>query len=415
MLTTTHGLHFLIAKEIARTASASIDPNSANYIADGEIVITDGAGTVLDTTTVATKDEVRIAQRSGNNIIWSPAIRAKEISQYKGAAFSAAVEQITYVGFNGTAGAIDTISENDYLVRVIRQDTQATYLNKEQLKFGSMRSDASATQEEIATGVTSSLIANFAQEPEREIKFERVINNAGAAVAQTATPTYKSTLVVMSAANAFVAGDHVRFGTAVTDPTYKVASKSGNDLVLDIPFQGTSGTGLTVEIIVAATAATADFGVKMSGLPRKFERGVFKYSKVRFEVTLAEFGTTGITFDTAAVDGTGTTEEVQEREWFASEGIHGKIERIGTPPPVSKQDADSAKSYSLLYIKNNDASVSSIQGSPKSQIEVQLALDKGIAGAGFGGQVATGTTAIINVLDAWAAAKGFGSAQAGNI
>ncbi len=415
MLTTTHGLHFLIAKEIARTASASIDPNSANYIADGEIVITDGAGTVLDTTTVATKDEVRIAQRSGNNIIWSPAIRAKEISQYKGAAFSAAVEQITYVGFNGTAGAIDTISENDYLVRVIRQDTQATYLNKEQLKFGSMRSDASATQEEIATGVTSSLIANFAQEPEREIKFERVINNAGAAVAQTATPTYKSTLVVMSAANAFVAGDHVRFGTAVTDPTYKVASKSGNDLVLDIPFQGASGTGLTVEIIVAATAATADFGIKMSGLPRKFERGVFKYSKVRFEVTLAEFGTTGITFDTAAVDGTGTTEEVQEREWFASEGIHGKIERIGTPPPVFKQDADPAKSYSLLYIKNNDASVSSIQGSPKSQIEVQLALDKGIAGAGFGGQVATGTTAIVNVLDAWAAAKGFGSAQAGNI
>jgi len=59
--------------------------------------------------------------------------------------------------------------------------------------------------------------------------------------------------------------------------------------------------------------------------------------------------------------------------------------------------------------------MSGIQGSPKSQIELQLALDKGVAGAGFGGQVATGTTAIINVLDAWAAAKSFGSAQAGNI
>lgn len=418
MFTTTNAMHVLVAGNLARTTSASIDPNSANYLADGEVLVVDEAGTVLDTTSVLTKDEVRLVQRSGDELFWSPVVRASEIKRYIGSAYATDVEQLTYLGFNGTTGAIDVIADNDYLVRVIRQDIQATYMNKEMLKFGAYRTGASATQDEIATGLVTSLIANYSREPEREIKFERIHSDAGAAIAQTADPVYKSTLVVMSAANAFVAGDYVRFGTAVTDPVYKVASKSGDNLVLDVPFQGDSATGVTVERIDAAATTAGDFGIAMTGVPRKFKRGEFKFSKVRFEVTTDDFGSTDLTFDTAASEGNGTWESAQEMEWFASEGIHGKIERIGTPPPTSKLDVAQGNSFSTLYVSHADKSHSGIQGSPESKIETYVLLDKGTDGSlAFGDQVtgAGDNTSVVDVLDAWVAAKGVGSAQVSNL
>jgi hypothetical protein len=153
----------------------------------------------------------------------------------------------------------------------------------------------------------------------------------------------------------------------------------------------------------------------MTGVARKFKRGVFKFSKVRFVVTLDNFGTTVVTSATEASEGNGTWERSQELEWFASEAANGKVERIGTPPPEFKKDVGDGRAFSTLYISFADRSYAGIQGTPDSKIELILLLDKGVEGAGFGGQVTGAATDIMNVLDAYAVAKGVGTAQTGNI
>jgi len=368
MFTTTNAKHVLVAGNVARTATASTDPNSASYLADGETVIVSSAGTVLTSVTVATQDTIRIAQRSGDQIFYSPTIKGSNISSYKGSAFLNDAEQVTYIGYNGTSGSIDAIASNDYLVRVIRQDTQATYLNKDMLKFGAYRSLATTSQEVIAKGLTDSLIANFAREPEREIKFERVSSgaNTNATGSGTLTFTNGSTTVSASIDIDLVAavGDYIRFGTALTDAVYEIVSMDivANTAVLDVAYQGTSGTLVVAnyKFVTAAALTAGNMGIKMSGLRRKFKRGVFAFTKVRFVTSLDNFGLTTTTASAEANEGNGTWQRSQEMEWFASEAAHGKVERIGTPPPEFKKDVVQGNGSSTLYISFADRSYSGI-------------------------------------------------------
>ena len=427
MFTTTNAKHVLVAGNVARTASASTDPNSADYIANTELVIVSSSGIVLNTTTVLTQDTVRLCQRSQDEVFYSPMITAKNIASYKGSAFTNDLEQISYLGYNGVSGSIDVIASNDYLVRVIRQDTQAFLLNKEMLKFGAYRSLASTSEEAIANGLTTSLIANFARQTEKEIKFERVSSGANTAATGTGTLTFTngSTTVSASVDIDVVAnvGDYIRFGTALTDAVYEIVSMDivANTAVLDVAYQGASGTLVVAnfKFVTAANVTAGNMGIKMTGLPLKFKRGVFAFTKVRFAITLADFGATTMTDSQAASEGNGTWQRSEELEWFASEGAHGKIERIGTPPPESKKDVVQGNGYSTLYLSFSDKSASGIQGTPESKIETIILLDKGVvtAGtpAGFGGQVTGGVTDIVDVLDAWVVAKGVGSLQTGNV
>ena len=428
MFTTTNAKHVLVAGNVARTASASTDPNSANYIANTELVVVSSSGIVLNTTTVLTQDTVRLCQRSQDEVFYSPMITAKNIASYKGSAFTTDLEQISYLGYNGVSGSIDAIASNDYLVRVIRQDTQAFLLNKEMLKFGAYRSLASTSEEAIAKGLTTSLIANFARQAEKEIKFERVSSHAGVATTGTTTTitvTHGSTQAIIDGTltNAGLVGGYLKLGgVLLTDPVYEVtAYTASTSITLDIPWQGSSQViALAATKFHTAVNITANnMGIKMTGLPLKFKRGVFAFTKVRFAVTLADFGATTMTDSQAASEGNGTWQRSEELEWFASEGAHGKIERIGTPPPESKKDVVQGNGYSTLYLSFSDKSASGIQGTPESKIETIILLDKGVvtAGtpAGFGGQVTGGVTDIVDVLDAWVVAKGVGSLQTGNI
>jgi hypothetical protein len=298
------------------------------------------------------------------------------------------------------------------------------------LKFGAYRSLATTTQELIAKGLVDSLIANFSREPEQEIKFERVSSGANTAATGTGTLTFTKGSTTVSAGTDIdavaVVGDYIRFGTALTDAVYEIVSIDAvaNTAVLDVAYQGASGTLAVANFrfVTAANVAAGDMGIKMTGLPRKFKRGVFKFSKVRFVVTLDNFGTTVVTSAQEANEGNegnGTWERSQELEWFASEAANGKVERIGTPPPEFKKDVGDGRAFSTLYISFADRSYAGIQGTPDSKIELILLLDKGIdtngVPGGFGGQITGAATDIMNVLDAYAVAKGVGTAQTGNI
>ena len=422
MNTTTNSQLLLVALDVARTASVSLDPTVAAYLADGEVVVTREDGrTILAAAASPMPAKVRIVQRKGDKLVASAILDGSKLKSYKGAAYAAATEQVTYIGYNGTGEAIDVINSNVYLTRIIRQDTQATFLNKEMMKFGTFKSSASASQSEIALGLASSLIANFKREPEKEIKFETVCNDAGAII-PTGTGTVNvsngSKIITFltavdnaTGATLLLANEFLRFGTTVSDPVYKIMSidVANEQITLDRPYEGVSDSAVAnnaVERITVALGAAADWGIKMTGLARKFTAGTFKYSKVRFDVTLAEdFGATVITKSAAATEGVGMYEQVAELEWFVGSN---PIERIGTPSPVitASVGTESGHGYGWIEIACDNVSHVGVAGAAVSKIEVKVACNGGTGGGTFGTSITDNTNGVADTLDAWASAHG---------
>ncbi len=428
-MTTNNARHVQIGKTIARTASLQVsDPAKANYLADGETAVTDAAKTTVLTavTAAVVGKKIQVCQRSGDNIFWSGVLDGSTLRSYLGAAPVALADQITHIGYDGASAtaAIDPINSNDYIVRVIKYDNQSVFANKEMLKFGAYTSDATATQQEVCEGLTTSLVANFAREAEKAIKFEIV--NSATTVAWTGTTTTLTTVngskvvaIDGTLTNAGLVGGYVRFaaaGAGGVAGVYKVtAYTASTSITLDRAFEGTGSVAAVAatSYMPNATAAAGNWGIQCVSLPLKFQTGVFKYGVSRFEITLDGTGSTSLTFSQEANPGTGTYEQVAEYEWFSSEGIHGKIERIGVPPITFKQDAlSSSTGYGTLYIQVDDISgTGTIQGQKPSPVQLYLFMDKT---GGYGTANASGATSTVGVLDGWAGANG-GTAQIGNM
>jgi len=396
--------HLLIAKDVARTATASIDPASASYIAEGELVVCSPDGTVLDTTTVLDAEEIVIYQGRAASVDGidqiSPVITKKDLIKYTEGAYQNDTETVRVVGYDGTAGSIDEINDNLYLINIDMNESTIFGFGQDKVKYGVYKSDASATQSEIADGLTDSLIANFSREPETDIIFERLVSDASVALAATANVVNGSTQVV-SAGHALVAGQYVRIGGAATsNAIYKVAAViDANTFNLDVPYQGASD----VAAVAGAIAAPAgDFGIRFTGQPRPFKVGVYNYQKVRFSLTLKDFGATTQTEVSVATEGSGNWEQVAELEW-GTQGNEGNYYRMRSHAPVDGKRADTVKdeTYNLYTLCFFDAKRghNAIGATSKSRKEVVIAAPSAEGDTSLRGDV----TSVLDVLDVFVA------------
>lgn len=434
MFTQKDILNLIIVDDVATAVSAGATIKVYTDLSDGEAAVVNGSNVVLDTTTINTNTDVRVVVRQGTNLYYSPFFLGKNITSYRGKAAVAAVEQVSYLGYNGTSGAMDDTANETYIVRILRQDTQKTFANKEELKFGVYQSASTTYQSEIANGLQKNLVSNFKPHKlagEQEIKFEVLCNHIGVALG-TGTATSATVLATNGSKTisgwadvddatvnaAMVVGDFLRFGTAVSSPIYKIASIDtvANTLELEVEYQGATAlfndTGL--EVIPVASVQAADCGIKFTGIARKFAVGTFKYSKVRFKVMPNDsFSVATVTDSVAALDGTGTYEQVAELEWFC-QGNEGNKYRVGTPPPVMIANvANSA--YSLLSIDYYQESGESIAGTPKMKKQLIIAFDVTTVGGAIGTTGSDATVGVVTVLDDLAVALGVGTAQVGNL
>lgn len=383
-------MHLLIGK--AGLTASTADPLSyVTDLTDGEIVILDKNNAVLDSGTLSstTYPTIRFAQRSGTNLIFTPFVTHSKITSIKGQTYVAAAQQVDYIGYNGTSGSLDTTSYNDFIVRILLQDTVTTFGNKQMWKFGAYRSSDSPTQATVAVNLCGNLYDNFRKEPEK-IKFELVSDASGTATSAGALTVVNGETVVAwpessnnndagkynSDGSSIAVGDFIRFGASdtKTHPVYKVVAISGAAtstiyVTLDRPYQGTSGSSAAADtyVFTAASAATANFGIKITGIARtNFRPGVFKYKTPRWSVQLEGFTSTTVTNSTPASDGKGTYEQVAELEWFC-QGNEGKIERLGVPPPIMRTDATSGTTYNMITIEYYDDASSSLIMAPVPQ------------------------------------------------
>jgi hypothetical protein len=344
----------------------AISTGAISTLNDGEIGLFTPSGTRLTEANAATEDEFIIVQgrASGEIPYVTGSIKKADLvaSKCTVKVYSAATEQLDYIGYNGTDGAIDVLDDNLYYIRLHIDQSKTSNHGGIYVKHGVYKSDATgATQGEIAAGLTENLIKNFKKEPYRMIKFERVVSNAGTATSGgTAAVVYGSKFVTITesagaAADAgkynadaasIVAGDYIRIGgTATTVGVYKVTATSGVGtataiLTLDVPYQGASDSAVaaaSMEVVTAANAATSDFGIKLTAVAQPWTLGAIKYNKLKFKTLLEDFGTTTVTNSTASSPGSGEYEQMAELEWFA-QGNEGQIYRDTVPSLPARAD-----------------------------------------------------------------------------
>jgi len=320
---------------------------SANIEA-GAVVLCDAGMRRLDYNTtpganyvaLAATDKYFIVQGRGasNSLMRSPAI-VKGSTTFTIAKYKAPVQQVTYVGFNGTTGALPVANLTDFWIKIRKRDNDAANRSQPMSLFaGPVKTDSTGTQAELASLLVKNGYLNFKNEPANNyLKFEAVANDAGAVptgTATTFTAVYGSRTVAINGTLTNVAvGDYIRLeGTGVTSAVYKVTAYTASvSIVLDSPFVGTAGAYAIANVrrITAATAATVAFGVRLTGIPAPFNVNTMRdYYANRFTTTFSDSSV--LITVSGAQNGNGAWQQVAMDEYL-SYGFEGENNQLAVP------------------------------------------------------------------------------------
>ena len=285
------------------------------------------------------------------------------------AQYVAAVQQITRIGYNGTAGSLPTTtSETSFYIKVRKNDLDAANRSQPNSLFAQFKTDATGTQEELGLGLVKNGIKNMSTQPTGNngyLKFEALCDEAGAAVtaggALNLIFTEGSTEVKGSANNVQVTnvavGDLIKIAAAVTSPVYKVksvtAATATTPYIIELTFayQGAAATVAvgTCRRILAAASAAAEFGVQLRGVASDFDVDAFRnYYANRFTATFSDTSTLN-THVQGANDGNGTWQQVAMDEYM-SMGNQGENEQLAVPPRKRTSSVVTDGEYDAIMI-----------------------------------------------------------------
>lgn len=341
----SHVLNLLVHADVGAatpTTAASAYINDLTDLVDGELAVVNDQNMVLSAGTVLTDDRVaqtgiRIVGRYGSRIVYSDFIKAENIISVRPIPSANFAEQVTHLGYNGTSGAIQIINSNTYKLKVNFEQVGRTGQGINDFVSVFVGSDAAATGGEVVFGLEQLLRLAFNKQAERPIRMA-VLNSATLVpnneFDQNITVVQGSKFIVSAAGYTTVGGvitaavgDFIRLGSATeTDAAvalgsavYKVVSISGSTMELDRPVTGVSGTytaSADVELIQAATAEAANWGIRFTAIAPTHEVGKRPYSKIAFTLGLEDFGTTTVSYTTAMSLGHGEEEAIADLEWF---------------------------------------------------------------------------------------------------
>lgn len=422
VLTTKNQLSVTIGKSISRTSSVQYtDPDAANYLADGEVLIIDQNGTILTSSaTVAANPKIRIVQRSGARVVYSPVINGRTVVTWKAIDGSAGSEQVSTIGYNGSTGSIDVSGTEDFFLNLLFTFDESMWSTQGQYFPFIVENVSGIDQIDVAASLAKQInyqATNGNMRPLSTqgplVKATILSGEAGAAIGAAAdtvvgyagskTVTITDTAANNSITGLFVAGDYFRAGTATTDPVYKVASSTvtaaGGVLTLDMPLQANVNlVGNTSEIITAAQAAAAAAGVVITGQALQWVKDFYKYLQVTFRPLLKNFGSTTLA-TTAAVRPVGSGKQVAEIESFAN-GFDGALNRTIVPLPTVKADADTSVNYDTIVIAWFDTSdTTPVDGNKPSRHEHMIFMVDGAS------QTSAATNGVLTVLNPYMASS----------
>ncbi len=404
---------FIVPDIAVSTAGTKVTPGS---LTTGAVVVTDVSNTILDTTTVTAQTTIKIVKDRGANLpLQQVRLNIADIIAYSAACYQAATEQTSFIGYNGTTGSIATNNDTFYEIKLEHVPNSFAYGKRPaNYKYGTYKSDGSATEEEIATGLVKSLIQNF--KPNRTTDwrvFSSTVNGSTSTAAidtdivdLKVTKYSKAVTITTTGPAAITSGTYLRFGSSATNTSiYKVVTGFSGvagtyTIILDYAFQGESATYLDTQVF-SVTPTTNNWGIKIEGIKQKYDVNRWRqYDKVRFnpfinDAFVSGTVTTPVT-TTAAFDGVGVYEQAANDEYI-SWGDEGQVFVDQVPPLFREQDADPNGTYDVAILgwlnklpsligagENKGSAIFYIEDSCNNQgADILTTLDTWVAGAGF--------------------------------
>lgn len=394
-------------------------------IIDGDILILNRAMSVLTGTPTATSaadnDQIylMLGIGTGSGKLSSP-IQLKQVTSVKRTAYSAAAQEVFYIGYNESSSTLTTpVASTEYALNIVfkddqhpsavRRQTRRTYSYVTPSTGSSIQDSASAFVAKInadkftnvyidATVVTNgsfSASSGGAFTVTTDSNTITVVESAGAAADAGKYAADASSMAV---------GDYIRIGgTGVSSPVYKITAVSGigtaaATITLSTPYQGASGSvsAANVGVMTSITAA----GIKLVGKAVTLN-ALDPYMIVNFDASMyqvigndSSITPESTTLSTKPFGGQGTYALVRDIE-EASLGYDGKTNRTlfpaNTLPAVR---ASSASTYNLLTIEYFNEHPGDLQFQMKSPHTVVLAFHSASAPT-----KSTKETTIIDILE----------------
>ena len=379
--------HLLVGKSLNILANTA----TRDDLAVGQIgVFKAGSRVAFGAGVLAAGDKFTIVTKNSKGVIVeTPVMEYSTLKSKSFTGYVAPAERIRAIGFDGTSGSIDPINYANYVAHIFWKDNSKTFGQGIPVKFAAYAADGTATQVEIANGLVNNFNKNFKREKPKLIKAEVLISSAGTAVptgAGTISFTngskyvkFNTDITDATGTAKLAVGDFIKVATGATTPAYKVTAidTTGNIATIDTPFQGTTATiaNATAKIVLAATAASADAGVKLSALPltEGFEPGVIRWDFLDFEIQLgSEVGVTSQSIITNPTLGSGTYYEVAQNEWFLK-GNRGEAWRVGNYPKSVTLEATSGATYDQFTINYVNTNAQTIDRTVNSYGTVMIA------------------------------------------
>lgn len=330
-------------------------------IASGDLFLVTIGGTLITTTAAAQalskEDYVQIAMGidTGKALLSMP-IRGSLVKSYIGNKYDAPVQEVTYVGFNGTSGTLPTDTDTHYRLRLVFKGANVLSTRGPWFSDSLIKTASTSSESAIAYKLVDAF-ANDYSEGSKYVKAERVSDGTKAAVGTgtvSFTFTKGSKAVICNGdiddatgGAALAVGASLVIGASGdTDSLYIISTiDTTNDvLTLDTEYAGENATYLDTELtqVSAANTAAASYGIKLVGkeiddlLP-----DYDQYKMTNFEVMFAEVGVEGttdsaaiITYTTTPFPGNGYYRQVQaaEREAQTFRGWHSKTKYYHQKP-----------------------------------------------------------------------------------
>jgi hypothetical protein len=368
MFTEKNVLHFAVGSNQAAYKAGDLDS-----LAVGQIAVVSIAN-VVDNLGDAVTGRVRLVYKSSDGeLIFSPVIDTAYITTNTAVEYTAATQQLSYIGYNGSSGAIDATDNNLYSLDIEIEEDLMMLAPHPYIKAAFYTTSTGATQEGIAGELIKNLVNNFSRDAEDRIRFSRLSDAATEAdvVGTTAAVAHGSRQVTLGVTyTGLVINDYLSLDGVL----YKVINIVGNTTItLDIPYQGITeliATGDALRV-TNANAIAADWGIRFQGLARtNFREGVYKYQVYGFKLLTSEgehtgsnptttrtWGATNFTTAVQANKGIGTYEETAEIEWFA-QGNRGDGIRVESysPARLIRKDVvqEAGKGYDYITLEWND-------------------------------------------------------------
>ena len=321
------------------------------------------------TTLATTSDAIKFAMKSSNGVVsFSDKFKIKDIVSMSARQYIAPSEQVSYVGYDGTSGAINAIDYNEYILSLIYKHDDMMWSEQINIKPYLVTTESGALASTVATQFAKLVNTDSYS----KVSAQALCSAVGTAISNDAGDTVlgsigSTTLVIADATDdndiaVLGVGDFIRMGTATSADVYKIVSGSttaaaGGTLTLDRPLLSTvTLAGTTAEYITAAEAAAASWGIKFTGLTLDWvAKGVFPYKQVAFDLTLKGFGSTTQS-TTAATYPMGYYKQVSDIEWFSQFGSDGLRNATQHPVPTGRSETSSSIYYDCYTIRYKGSS-----------------------------------------------------------